>query len=66
MFNPEKFIETVQAVKTGNYSMGYEELDVMFEAAGADSVRLAGLAYRYGLLRGQRKEKNKSKRRKAA
>jgi len=61
MKNPEELIATVQAVELGNYDISSWELNVVRNFTKGDLFGAMCLMYKYGFLRGQRSEKNRSR-----
>jgi len=61
MKNQEAFIDKLEAVRAGNYSMGTPEMQALYSATASDAGRAMILAFRYGFLRGQNAEKNRRK-----
>ena len=56
-----EFIMKIEAVETGNYELTCGNVVDIVDAAKRDLIGVAIMAYKYGLMRGQNKEKNRQR-----
>jgi len=61
MKDAKEFIDSVRTFNCGRYDMRQDEYAAMRDASKGDSGALALFAYRYGIMRGQRMERNRRK-----